>query len=346
MTYQKIDNENMYGAIYDFPDHISDASRIGTELIVKNIKLPIQNVIIAGMGGSAIGGDILRVLIKDEIKIPLFVSRHYVLPTWVDENTLVICSSYSGNTEETLSSYDDAINKGAQLFGVTTGGELCKRMEKDNVEFVLIPTGLQPRAALAYSLIPMLYLFNKVGFISKQVCNYLNNVITLLSKKRMEYSKENSNNKTFELAKQIHKKIPIIYGEVESTNIIALRLKGQLCENAKMIAYHNELPEMNHNEIVGWENNSELLNHFAIIWIKDQSDQERVKLRQKITSNILQNLEISQFSIEVSENQRIVRLFHLIHFGDWLSYWCAILNETDPSPVANINRLKSELDNL
>ena len=162
----------------------------------------------------------------------------------------------------------------------------------------------------------------------------------------MDYSKENSNNKTFELAKQIHKKIPIIYGEVESTNIIALRLKGQLCENAKMIAYHNELPEMNHNEIVGWENYSELLNHFAIIWIKDQSDQERVKLRQKITSNILHKMEISQFSIEVSENQRIVRLFHLIHFGDWLSYWCAILNETDPSPVANINRLKSELDNL
>mgnify|MGYP001220559960 FL=1 len=119
-----------------------------------------------------------------------------------------------------------------------------------------------------------------------------------------------------------------------------------MCENAKMIAYHNELPEMNHNEIVGWENNSELLNYFSIIWIKDQSDQERVKLRQKITSNILQNLEISQFSIEVSDAQRIVRLFHLIHFGDWLSYWCAILNETDPSPVANINRLKSELDNL
>ena len=171
----------MYNKIKNFPKQISNTIDNTKSL---GIGSDYDKVVIVGMGGSAIAGLIIKDLLP---QVNIVVERNYIPNTAINQNTLVIVSSYSGNTEETLSSYDDAINKGAQLFGVTTGGELCKRMKKDNVEFVLIPTGLQPRAALAYSLIPMLYLFHKVGFISKQVCNYLNNVITLLSKKRMEY---------------------------------------------------------------------------------------------------------------------------------------------------------------
>jgi glucose/mannose-6-phosphate isomerase len=129
-------------------------------------------------------------------------------------------------------------------------------------------------------------------------------------------------------------------------NVAALRLKGQICENSKMLCYHNDLPELNHNEIVGWENNSILFDHLFLIWLCDKADHGRVKHRMDITQTILNEKKVDQYFIKMKGNSFQVRFLNMIHYGDWLSYWCAIAHNTDPSPVANIDRLKTELNKI
>jgi glucose/mannose-6-phosphate isomerase len=257
---------------------------------------------------------------------------------------LVICSSYSGNTEETLSALEDAVSKNAQICGITTGGKIAKRLNEFKKDVVLIPSGLQPRAALAFSFIPMAMLLEKTGVMELSLSQWITETVESLSTARELYSKENEENPIYELAQQIYQKIPIIYADQSTLGVAATRLKGQICENGKMLAYHNELPEFNHNEIVGWENNAELFEHMFVLWLTDTSDNDRVKHRQEITQNILNDAGVEQYVIEMTGNSFQERFLHGVHYGDWLSYWCAILHGTDPSPVEKISRLKDELE--
>ena len=140
-----------------------------------------------------------------------------------------------------------------------------------------------------------------------------------------------------------HADIPVIYGESEGTAILALRWKGQLSENSKMLAYHNELPEMNHNEIVGWENNSDLIHQISVIWLKDEKDHPRTNIRQESTRELIGDFASKHEDVSVEGNTLVERYLHLIQYGDWVSYWCAILHQTDPTPVKKIDRLKGIL---
>ena len=343
MNKQSLDTEHMAKAIYDFPDQLAQAMDIGKNFSAKTTFNKIQNVIVAGMGGSAIGGDVCRALLAAELNVPFLVSRNYNLPNWVNENTLVICSSYSGNTEETLSAFADAKAKGANICGISTGGSLTEKLNTDNYDIIAIPAGLQPRAALAYSIVPMLFLLRAQRLIGDSIFNDISNTVKLLRVHRDEYAKEVASNLTYTLAASIYKTLPIIYGTSESTAVAALRWKGQFCENASMLAYHNELPEMNHNEIAGWENNAKLFDNMSVRWLTDSNDHDQVQLRQKITKRIIGMKNNNQHVIAVAGSSVRVRLLHLIHFGDWVSYWCAILHGTDPSPVIPIMQLKEEL---
>ena len=338
-----IDRENMFNAIWKFPENIEDALMIGENINLQNKYIDIQNIIIAGMGGSAIGGDVVSTLEKNCIKIPIKVVRGYSCPNWVNQNTLVICSSYSGNTEETLSILDDALERKAQICGITAGGELSDRLKNLEKDFILIPAGLQPRAALAYSFIPIIKILQKCGVISPSLDQWIQSSISQLKKVRELYSKDQKNNPVFQLALKIKNRIPVIYADSSSMGIAGLRLKGQLAENSKILSWNNELPELNHNEIVGWENNADLLQRMFVIWLIDKSDHKRVQCRQKISKMILDEIYIDQISILVSGNSFQSRFLHMIHYGDWLSYWCAILYRTNPSPVHKIARLKHEL---
>ena len=337
------DPEDMKKAIYSFADNLRDAMAIGQQVSLTSTYTKIENVVVAGMGGSAIGGDVNRMLLRDELKVPIYVSRNYNVPAWANARTLVIASSYSGGTEETLSALADALTKGCQVCGVTTGGALLDVLQKNNCDTVIIPTGLQPRAALAYSFVPMLYLLMGVGLVASDIEQKLKKTADLLESLRDNYSKADDENGTWSLAKSVHGTIPIIYGETDSTAVVALRWRGQFCENGKMLAFHNELPELNHNEIVGWENNPELFNHLSIIWLKDKSDHERVSVRQDVTGAILDNVTKNQYEVAVGGGSRFERLLHLIHYGDWVSLWCAYLHDTDPSPVEKISNLKDQL---
>ena len=341
-----IDPQGMKDAVYNFADDINKASKIGKKIILNKKYNNIHNIIVVGMGGSAIGGDINKMLLKNDLSIPLIVSRNYFIPKWANKHSLVVVSSYSGGTEETLSAFKDALSKECQIYGITTGGILSKELSSNDLDFILIPSGLQPRAALAYSFVPMLYLFLHLGLIKIDLNNNLMNSIKLLKSVRDDYMLNDQKNPTWVLSNKIFNTIPILYGETDNTSVIALRWSNQLSENSKMLAFCNEIPEFNHNEIVGWENNPNLIEKLSIIWLSDESDQERISIRQKISEKILETIVKNQFEISLHGSSRFERLLHLIHFGDWVSLWCAYLHGTDPSPVDKISRLKKELTNL
>ncbi|MFL3024850.1 MAG: bifunctional phosphoglucose/phosphomannose isomerase [Candidatus Neomarinimicrobiota bacterium] len=342
-SYNSIDLSNMFKAIYDFPDHLREAKIIGENIILNNKYSKINNIIVAGMGGSAIGGDITRLILQNELRIPMYICRNYKLPNWVDNNSLVICSSYSGNTEEALSAFEDAKKKKAQIVGISTGGVLSEQIKELGLDLITIPSGLQPRAAIALSFVPILYLFKSLNLIEIKKINDLIKAIDKIELIREIYNKETNENPAYLLSKKIYKTLPVIYGENESLAILAVRWKGQLSENAKMLAYHNELPEMNHNEIVGWENNLELINKISIIWLNDKSDHPRTNIRQTSTKNIINNLAGRHEIVSVEGSTKVERYLNMIHLGDWVSYWCAILHKTDPTPVKKIDELKKIL---
>ena len=346
VDHDTIDPENMHKSIFDFPDHIIQALDIGKKITLHNDYEKIQNIVVAGMGGSAIGGDLVKLLTKNELNIPLVISRNYKLPNWVNENTLVICSSYSGNTEETLSCFNDALIKGGKTVGISTGGELTKQLIENNLDVITIPSGLQPRAALALSFVPMLSLLNKIGFISSNFIQELNSSVDLLKVFRDKYCDQSDQNPSYATAQKIYKTVPIIYGENEYTGIIAVRWKGQLSENAKMLAFCNDLPEMNHNEIVGWENNKTLMEKTSIIWLSDVEDHPRIASRQTATKDIIGKTTSIHEKISLEGDTQFNRLLHLVHYGDWVSYWCAILHQTDPTPVTKIDQLKKILSKI
>lgn len=339
----KLDPSNMYDAVWDFPNNLTDAYELGKKIEFKKNYSSIQSIVVAGMGGSAIGGDVLATLEKDRLTRPIVINRSYDLPNWVNENTLVILSSYSGNTEETLNALNIALEKNAQICGITTGGKLASILEELGKDIVLIPSGLQPRAALAYSFVPMGMMLQKMGLIEFSISSWITSTVEALIQAREIYGQESEENPVYELAQQIVNRLPIIYADTSTLGVAAMRLKGQICENANMLAYHNELPEFNHNEIVGWENNPEINDSCFVLWLTDDADHPRVKHRQRITQNILNEAGVDQYVIEMTGNTFQERFLHSVHYGDWLSYWCAILHGTDPSPVEKISRLKNEL---
>ena len=319
-SYNSIDSSNMYKAIYDFPDHLRKAKTIGESIILNNKYSKIKNIVVAGMGGSAIGGDIARLILQNELKIPMYICRNYKLPNWVNNDSLVICSSYSGNTEESLSAFEDALKKKAQIIAISTGGVLSKKIKELGLDLITIPSGLQPRAALALSFVPMLYLFKSLNLIEINKINDLIKAIDKIELMRDVYNKKTNENPAYLLSKKIYQTLPVIYGENESLAILAVRWKGQLSENAKMLAFHNELPEMNHNEIVGWENNSELINKISIIWLKDESDHPRTKIRQISSKKIINNLPARHESVSLEGFTIVERYLNMIHLGDWVSF--------------------------
>ena len=344
MDIEKIDSSNMLNQIKSLPNQIKESIEIINEykFKIKDFK-NINSVLIVGMGGSAIGGDIVNSIISDCSKIPFQVIRDYNLPNWVNENTLVICVSYSGNTEETLSCFDEAINRKSLIVGITSGGKLQQKLNSYNLDSILIPKDKPPRACIGYVSILILLVLEKNNIVNISSEKYLFDTSSKLENLTNTFAKAENSNPTFGLAKKIYKTIPIIYGDFRYTSSIALRWRGQIEENSKMISFHNSIPEMNHNEIVGYENNNDFFDKLSIIWLKDKKINIRNLLRQKFSSDILSESISKQFEIESHGESLIERIFYLIYWGDWLSFWLAIFHKTNPSPVRKIEKLKKKL---
>ena len=342
---EKIDKDNMYGSIWDFPENIVEAIGLGKSINLKNKYSDINKIIVAGMGGSAIGADVVYSLIGDEIKIPYIVIRGYNIPSWVDSSTLVICSSYSGNTEETLTSLNKCKLKNTKIIAFTSGGKLYDFVLKNNYCHVLIPSGFQPRVALGYSFTLMLLMFNKIKFIKDNIIKRFQDNLIDLTKYSNIFSIPKNENLCYQIAEKIYNKNPIIYAEDGIFGIIGYRLKCQLTENSKILAFNNFIPEMNHNEIEAYTKDAKI-NNFIIIWIDDKGVHTRNKRRLDISKSILSKKIKKQIEIRLDLNDvksSLVKYLIYINLMDWISYHTAILNNVDPSIIPNINELKKSL---
>ena len=264
---KRIDSKGMYTWIADFPTQIEEAVRIGKETKINlNVK-GVQNIVLTGMGGSAIGGDLLRSYLAEELDVPFIVNRNYTLPKFVGKNTLVIISSYSGNTEETISAHKDAIKRKARVLCISTGGETAKSAKKFKQPWIHIPPGLSPRAALGYSFFPLLVVLSRLGFV-KAKDKDIKETIQLLKNKSALFSNPNSpDNAPLKLAERIKGKLPIIYSPVEHLDTVNIRWRGQIAENAKQLSSGHVLPEMNHNELVGWKVLTEVMKQLHVIFL-------------------------------------------------------------------------------
>ncbi len=342
---KNIDVSGMYDKIYSFPEQLEEAAQIGLSLNPDtNYFAGIKNIVVIGMGGSAIGGDLVRSYLADKINVPFYICRHYRMPQFVNENTLVIGSSYSGNTEETLSAFDDAMKRKAKIACITTGGELGRLAQENEFLMAQLPKGYPPRAALGFSFVPLLFLLSKLSF-APAVENDITGLIKELKSFRDSYSIDTDFDKNLakSLAAKLYGKIPIIYTGPELIDAIGTRWKGQICENGKCLAFNNQFPEFNHNELVGWNVIDPYRDKIIVIYLKDTDDHDRVMKRMSIVKKIIKEQKVEVVEVESRGTSPLVRMFSLIQTGDFASFYLAILNNIDPTPVKVIDSLKDEL---
>jgi glucose/mannose-6-phosphate isomerase len=343
---KKLDTDGMYDKIFHFPEQLEDAVEIGRGITQVESRIQnIKNITLAGMGGSAIAGDLIGSCLSKLIPVPFSVCRNYSLPNYIDNSSLVIVSSYSGNTEETLSAMKNAIDRKANVVCLTTGGRIGEIADEKSYRLIRLPQGYPPRAALGFSFIPLLYLFHKVFRLDDPLDSIIKTAARLKSN-RQQYSvdTETGKNPARSLAQKLYGKIPIIYTGPDLTGPVGTRWKGQICENAKCPAFCNQYPEFNHNELVGWKVVDKLKNNMIVINIHDNDDSDRIKKRMGIVKGQIEDTGVEVIDIQSPDGSPLERIFSLIQLGDFLSFFLAILNNVDPTPVKAIDYLKEKME--
>ncbi len=339
-----VDKANMLDGLARFPEQIKESLAIAEATERFNF-LKIDNVIIAGMGASAISGDIMTGLLRDKLDVPLLVNREYDLPKWVNKDTLVICISYSGNTDETLSSFKIAYQKKCKIICISTGGKLQDLAEKRQVPFVKIPAGIQPRAATAYLLFPSLIFLKKLGLLKSMIETDIEETIAVTNDFVAMNNKAvpEESNPAKQIAKKIFSSIPQIYGWGIYTPI-AIRWRHQLNENSKVIARTDIVPECNHNDLVGWSANPEVSKRFSCILIRDK-DEESIDMTTRLNfmRDLFHNTAGAFLEVQPKGKSQLAKMMYLMCLGDFTSCYLAVLRGVDPSPVDIITELKKRL---
>lgn len=340
---KNLDTMGMFDAYYGLPRQCMTSCL----QLPEGVELPemaISNIVVTGLGGSAIGGDLLRVYATRKLPVPVVVNRDYDLPEFVGEDTLVFAVSYSGNTEETLSAYDQAKAKGATVVAITSGGRLKELAQQDGFQVIHVPTGFAPRAATGFLFIPTLRVLEKLGFLSG-VTQEIEDVVERLKQLRENLKPEVpvDQNPAKQMALKLFNRIPVIWGSSGTTEVVAQRWKGQINENAKAPAYWNVLPELNHNEVVGFEAPGDLLKQVHVVILRDDNDHPRVQKRIDITKGIIGNAVAGITDVRSSGGGPLAQTFSLMYSGDYTSLYLAVLYGINPGPVKVIDHLKAEL---
>ncbi len=339
----RIDRSNMFSLLRDFPSQVREALIIGANADIRLRTTGIRHIVVCGLGGSAIGGDLLRSYLATDLRIPFSVNRTYTLPKYVGPETLVIISSYSGNTEETNAAHREALKRKAKILCISSNGTTEKLAVRARSPFIKIPGGLPPRAALAYSFFPLLLALTRLGFIKSRQ-KEIKETLALLDAKAGQYtSSDQTTNPAYLLAERLKHRITICYSSTERFDTVNTRWRGQIAENGKSLAFGHVLPEMNHNELVGWKVLEREMREMQVIFLRDKEDHPRVQMRMGITSEVLARYTDRVTEVWSEGDGLLARLFSLIYLGDWVSYYLAILHGEDPTPVAVIDYLKTSL---
>ena len=340
--YSKIDKSSMINLINGFPEDFEEAIKISSKVdIPSNYNKP-RRIVVCGMGGSAIGGDILKHWLLRKLKINVIVVRDYKIPVQISDKDLVFTVSYSGNTEETLSCLLQAINNHAMIFCITSNGIMEKVCEKRGIPYVKLPKGRPPRTALAFLFTPMPILLEKLG-LRLNAIDEIRQMAKTLRELREEIAPwiPHEKNMAKQIALSLKDRIATIYAYVDYYPA-AFRFKTQLNENSKHIAKCELLPELDHNEIMGWEWEHNLLGNIEAIFLLGGDEPETIKVRVDVTAGIIAEKAKVEYIRGIGESY-LEKLFTLIYMGDYISYYLAIVKGVDPTPIKYIDRLKSEL---
>ena len=344
--FHEIDPDDMLGRIAELPQQCRHAWAN-----VQSLELPpeyrqVNHIVVLGMGGSAIGGDLLRALAEPECALPIATNRDYTVPAFVNAETLVIASSYSGNTEETLAAFEEASKRGTALIAITTDGKLAQRAQELGVALVTFRYQSQPRAALGYSLVSLIGVVQKLGFIGDKAAD-LEEAIAVMESLQEEIRETVpvTENPAKQLAKRLYGHLAVVYGAGYLAEV-AHRWKTQLNENAKAWSFFEQLPELNHNTVVGYQFPEKLAERTLVVMLVSSLDHPRHKARFQVTQEILTRRGVARETIEARGESPLAQMLSAIHFGDYVSYYLAMLYEVDPTPVQVIDYLKGRLAEL
>ncbi len=324
----------MKDLIANFSNQLREAAAIGEAAKLSHNEFPIRNVVITGLGGSGIGGTIVAEIAASQNPVPVIINKDYFLPEFVNEETLVIVSSYSGNTEETLCAMEIAIKRGAKIVCITSGGKVLELAQDNGFDHIVVPGGMPPRSCLGYSFTQLLYIFNFFGLINETFKTELQKAISLI-----DAEEANIQNDAMAIAKKLVNKIPIIYC-IANYEGVAIRLRQQINENSKMLCWHQVIPEMNHNELVGWTQQSE---QWAVVILRSNNDYVRTQKRIEINKEVIRKYTDNITEIYSKGQSTIERSIYLIHLGDWISWYLSELRHVDATEVNVINYLKNTL---
>lgn len=324
----------MKNLVNDFPSHVREAISIARNATLSIPNDRIDNVVISGLGGSGIGGTIVSQLLASQLRVPVIVNKDYSIPAFVGSNTLFIASSYSGNTEETLEALGHAERAEAKIAAVTSGGRLAEICSDKGYNCVNIPGGFPPRAAFGYSSIQLFYILDQYGLVNGEFKVQLDQVPELL----MTHS-ESIQEEAKALAKSLHQRVPVIYSDA-SLEGVGVRFRQQINENSKMLCWHHVLPEMNHNELVGW---AEKHPEVTVVLFRTDTDYYRTQERMKYSKELIEQRNANLIEVQAKGEGLIQKAFYLIHLGDYASVFLADLKGIDAVEVDVITGLKNML---
>lgn len=342
----RIDSEDVLGAVEAFADQCAAAWAIGTSATGLPEAEGVDSVVVLGMGGSGVSGDVVRSVVEPRFLVPFRVIKSYgPLPGWVGRNTLVFAVSYSGSTEETIAALEEAHARGARLVIVSSGGPLAELALRYGVAHIAIPSGLQPRASLGYLTLPILGVLETMGLASG-FADEVVEAVGVLEKvsERCHRSRPASENPAKGLANACFGRIPIVYGSHGLTETAAMRFKCDINEYGKVPAFWNWFPELNHNEIVGWTGLTDLSNErFIVVMLRDEDEHPRVALRFEITRRLIENDAAGIIELHSEGSAPLARLLSLVLVTQLASIYIGLARGVDPGPVEIIESLKSEL---
>ena len=333
----------MLACLHEMPELCQRAWQMAMSFNLPQDYSRVNKVVISGMGGSAIGGNLVSSLAASEAKLPILIYRDYDLPAFIDDQTLVIASSYSGMTEETLSSFEQALETESKKLVITTGGKLKTMSEQRNIPVFSFDYKAQPRTALPFSFLPILGFLQKLGFISDKSADMSEMVRVLQGlSQRINEGVPVSRNPAKQLANRLYGRLAVIYG-AGILSEVAHRWKTQLNENSKAWAFYEVFPELNHNTVVGYQFPLELASQIMVILLRSASLTQRIQLRYQVTCQLLERAKVDYQFIDGGGASPLSQMMSLVLFGDYVSYYLAILNEIDPTPVKVIAYLKEQL---
>ena len=326
----------MKDLIANFSKQLTEAINIGNNAKLSTSSHKISNVLICGLGGSGIGGSIVSELVISKANVPINVCKGYFIPAYVNENTLVIISTYSGNTEETLNCLALAIAKNAKIVCITSGGKALEIAKAKGLDAIVVPGGMPPRSCLGYSITQLFFIlgFNKI--ISANFKEELEKAVKLI-----DTEENNILTEAKAIAEKLKDKTPVIYATTYNEGV-AIRFRQQLNENAKILCWHQIIPEMNHNELVGWTKKNDDL---TVLIFLDKDEYSRNVTRVEINKEVIKKYaDITEiFSKGASAIEKAI---YFIHLGDWISVFLADIRNVDATEINVINHLKSELSKI